>query len=134
MTMLKVDHCPKCGKVYQKNLRNLCQSCIDSYEDDYNRCNAYLRDHRKSTNAELSQATGVSERQIIGFIKENKLPIGSYPHLHYPCSSCRAPIRQHHLCSSCSIRISKEIRHLQEQEAKKERGSGFQIRERIWRS
>ncbi|MCZ8512869.1 flagellar protein [Paenibacillus filicis] len=134
MTLLKVANCPSCGKVFQKNLRNLCQACIDSYEHDFNACYSYLRDHRKAANAELSNATGVSESRILGFIKENKLLLSQYPNLHYTCGSCRKPIRQNQLCADCRCRITRDINLLKEQEAKKlERGTGFQIRDRFQR-
>lgn len=135
MTTLKVANCPQCGKVFQKNLRNMCHDCVQSYESDFNRCFMHLRDNRKASNEELSEATGVSVNQIVGYIKENKLMISSYPNLTYPCNSCRAPIRQHNLCASCRMRLMSDIHKLNEQEAKaKERGSGYQLRERFGRS
>jgi flagellar operon protein (TIGR03826 family) len=131
MTMLKVANCPSCGKVFQKNLRNLCQDCQHVLDSDYTKCADYLRKSHRATTSELSEATGVSLRQIHVFIKENKLPVTYYPGLTYPCNSCGHGIRQHHLCQDCRIRLVSDIHHMREQEQKaKNRGAGFQTRDR----
>jgi uncharacterized C2H2 Zn-finger protein len=122
-----VEHCPRCGKVYQKNLRNMCQECTKSYDNLLNACHAYLRDHRKATTEELSEATGVTDQQLMAYIKDSRLPLYSYPNLTYPCSSCGCRIRQHNLCLNCRSRITDDINRMKEQEAK-DRGRGFQIR------
>ncbi|SDC38115.1 flagellar operon protein TIGR03826 [Paenibacillus sp. UNCCL117] len=132
MTMLKVANCPSCGQVFQKNLRNLCQGCQRAVDADFTACSDYLRKAHKATTSELSEATGVSLRQIHAFIKENKLPATFYPGLTYPCSSCGAGVRKGHLCTSCSVRLTAEIRQMRDKEEKaKERGAGFQIRDRL---
>ncbi|WP_159882266.1 flagellar protein [Paenibacillus puerhi] len=131
MTMLKVANCPSCGKVFQKNIRNLCQDCQYSLDSDYTKCSDFLRKYHKASTEEMSEATGVSLRQIHLFIKGNRLPTTYYSGLTYPCSNCGAGIRQHHLCVSCRMRLVSEIRHMREQEEKtRERGAGFQIRDR----
>ncbi|TVY11543.1 flagellar protein [Paenibacillus cremeus] len=134
MTMLMVSNCPKCGKVYQKNVRNMCQECIRSFDNELDQCLNYLRDHRKATTEELSEGTGVKVSQIVSFIKESRLLLMSYPNLTYPCNSCNSPIRQHNLCATCRIRIVSDVNEMKEKEAKaKERGIGFQIRDRFQR-
>ena len=136
MTMLKVSNCPQCGKVYQNNLRNLCQECIRSYDGKLNACLDFLRYNRKVTTQQLSGATGVPPQEVHAFIRENRLPLIGYPNLTYPCNSCSAPIRQHQLCVDCRIRIVTEINNMKEREGNSrepERGVGFQIRERLRR-
>lgn len=127
VSMLMVDHCPKCGKVFQKNLRNMCQECTKAYDNLLNACHTYLRDHRKATTEELSEATGVTDQQLMAFVKDSRLPLYSYPNLTYPCSSCGSRIRQHNMCIPCRGRITEDINRMKEQEAK-DRGRGFQIR------
>ncbi|AEI41271.1 flagellar protein [Paenibacillus mucilaginosus] len=134
MTMLKVAHCSGCGQVYQKNIRNLCQDCCRSLDDELDRCESYLRRNRRATTEQLREATGVPVKKITAFLKENRLHLASYPNLTYPCNSCQAPIRQHHLCCSCRVRIITDLHILMEQEAKKApRPSAFQIRNAAYR-
>lgn len=118
MSILAVANCPCCGKVFQKNLRNLCMDCIQALENEYDACCLYLRSHRKATTEELVQATGVSRLKITGWIKSKRLSVNDYPNLTYPCDSCGVPIRLNKLCYSCSTRLSREIRELQSEEKK----------------
>lgn len=135
MSMLKVANCPKCGKVYQINVRNLCQSCRREADDELDKCNAYLRDNRKASTEALSEATGVSVHHIHAFIKDNRLPVSFFSGLTNPCKSCGSPIRQQQMCAPCRIRLIAEVRKLQEQEARaRERDAGLQIRDRLNRS
>ncbi|MDF2859383.1 MAG: flagellar protein [Neobacillus sp.] len=118
MSILMVANCPGCGKVFQKNLRNLCYDCVNILQAEYDTCDRYLRANRKSTTEQLSMATGVSAKQIIIWIKDRRLPVTDYPNLTYPCNSCSEPIRQQEMCYSCRSRLTKDIREMQEKEAK----------------
>ena len=118
MSILMVANCPGCGKVFQKNLRNLCLDCVKLLQSEFDACDRYLRSNRKSTTQQLSRATGVIEKQIIIWIKDRRLPISDYPNLTYPCNSCSEPIRQHEMCYSCRSRLTKEIREMQKKEVK----------------
>ncbi|NGZ74339.1 hypothetical protein [Saccharibacillus alkalitolerans] len=97
---LLVDYCPKCGTIFQKNLRNLCASCSSQTDRSLNLCLDRLWTRPKSTTQELSDATGVSISELHAFIKSGRLP-SSYPNLTYPCESCGHETRSGRLCSSC---------------------------------
>ncbi|MED4603451.1 flagellar protein [Paenibacillus validus] len=134
MTMLKVANCPKCGKVFQMNLRSLCQGCQRELDSEFDQCSAYLRDNRKASTEALSEATGVPVQRIYTFIQDNRLPVSFYPGLTYPCKSCGSPIRQQKMCTPCRVRIISDVKDLENREARaRDRGAGFQIRERFSR-
>jgi ribosomal protein L32 len=129
MSILMVANCPGCGQVFQKNLRNLCMSCMKTYDNEFDACIKYLRMNRKATTEELSSASAVAKKRIIAWIKEKRLSIRDYPNLTYPCSSCGGPENQHDICTSCRTRFTKEIREMQEKEAKqRHQGIGFRSR------
>jgi flagellar operon protein (TIGR03826 family) len=129
MSILAVANCSSCGRVYQKNLRNLCMDCIHSLEKEYDTCYEYLRMNRKATTKELSEATGVSVQRIMGWIKDKRLSTNDYPNLTYACNSCGSPIRHMKLCFPCSTRLASEIRNLEVKEARyNNQGIGFRSR------
>jgi flagellar operon protein (TIGR03826 family) len=125
MSTLMVANCPGCGKVFQKNLRNLCMDCVKSLESEFDVCFNYMRSNRKATTQELSTATGVSAQRIISWIKDKRLPAIDYPNLTYPCNSCGNPIRQENICYPCRSRLNKEIKELQDKETLRAKGVGF---------
>ncbi len=110
--MLNILNCPRCGKIYAKNLRNLCLSCVKILDEECNRCNQYLREHKMSTIAELSKGTGVDEAQIIKFIREKRISIVGALNINYGCELCNASIREGNLCTSCRARMTQDMSNL----------------------
>jgi flagellar operon protein (TIGR03826 family) len=110
---LNVDNCPRCGAIYMKNYRNLCNNCVKAIDQELMSCTKYLRDNRRCTMEELSEATGVSTKQIMAFIREGRISVAEAPNLTYPCDLCGSPIRKSNLCDSCRTRIAKDIRNAQ---------------------
>ena len=129
---LQVEHCPSCGKVYQKNLRNLCSACTQQYDRELTLCFDYLRRDRKADNDRLSGGTGLPPKRIIQFIMDRRLSLYDYPNLCYYCELCRTPIRSEKLCYSCRTRISEDISKMQEEEQRRKPPSShtFKVRDR----
>ncbi|PZD94381.1 hypothetical protein DNH61_18440 [Paenibacillus sambharensis] len=129
---LQVAHCPSCGNVYQKNLRNLCSECSSRLDNQLSAIDRYLAGNRFADTASLSKCTGVPVKTIHSFIRSRKLCIQNYPNLTTACESCSSPVREAKLCTSCSRRLTAEIYSMLEQEqALRQRTrevSSFQIR------
>ncbi|MDF2720853.1 MAG: hypothetical protein K0Q59_528 [Paenibacillus sp.] len=98
---IRVDNCPNCGAVYQKNSRQLCAACCEKVDSALDECIDYLWKHPGSNADDLSTAAQIPVTTIYKFIKEGKLA-KSYINLAYPCECCGAFIRENRLCSSCS--------------------------------
>jgi len=123
MTYMNIENCPVCGKVYAKNPWGMCLNCRRQVEEEYGKCVEYLREHRFCTLSELSEATGVSVRQITRFIREGRLSIVDNPNISYACDSCGAPIREGTLCESCRAKLAEQFSHLQaDEQSAKHRG------------
>lgn len=136
---LLVANCPRCGRVFQKNLRNQCADCSRSLDTKLQGCLDYLRRNYRSTNEQLHAAVGISSEMMYAWVKEGKLLLTDYPNLSYPCGSCMKPIRQHKLCQDCSYRISRDIKELHSKQQilqpatrtkQTTMSGGFQIRDR----
>ncbi|TMV47328.1 flagellar protein [Paenibacillus mesophilus] len=98
---LKVDHCPGCGSIYQKNFRNMCSTCSMKMDRDLADCIDHLWKFPNVTTDELSEATQISVTSIYKFIKEGKIA-KTYGRLTYPCECCGVSIRSNRLCGDCS--------------------------------
>ncbi|MFE5317100.1 flagellar protein [Paenibacillus sp. NPDC056579] len=118
MSILAVANCPGCGRVFQRNLRNMCTDCMKSLDSEFDICYRFMLQNRKATTEQLRSATGVSSQRLTAWIKEKRLSVKDFPHLSYPCNSCGVPIHQNQLCVSCSSRISRDIRDLLHKEEK----------------
>jgi hypothetical protein len=132
---LLVANCPRCGKVFQKNIRNQCMDCSHELDTSLNTCIAYLRRNHRASQEQISQETGVPFDFITAWIKNGKLLISDYPNLNYPCTCCGKSIRQHKMCVDCSIRLNREIQQLNQmtKASSPYLTKGFQISGRIGR-
>lgn len=111
---LNVDNCPRCGKLFSRTFYDICPNCVKEIEEQYILCRDYLKKNRSVTLSELSEATGVPLKQILKFIKEGRISLADAPNITYPCESCGAPIREHHLCSNCRERLVKKVAKAQQ--------------------
>ncbi|WP_052487372.1 hypothetical protein [Gordoniibacillus kamchatkensis] len=111
MPGLTVDNCPRCGAIFNKNLRNLCPNCMKQMDDMLEVCESYLLRHDKATTEQLQQATGVPMDVIMKFIKEErKLSTKFYPNLTYPCEKCGRGIREARICAKCGTELLEAFR------------------------
>jgi len=104
---LKLTNCSNCGVVFAKNVIDVCPSCYQEEEKAFSLVYAFLRKQKNRTAVltEIVEATGVSEKLIIKFLKANRLRTSEFPHLKYPCESCGEPISEKKLCQNCSSQI-----------------------------
>ncbi|QYK64383.1 hypothetical protein PPOLYM_00894 [Paenibacillus polymyxa] len=123
-----MDNCPRCGKLFIKNVRGICQNCIKEIEFEYERCVKHIRENKGIHMHELSEATEVSVKQITTFIREGRISIANAPNMTYPCEVCGIPIREGHMCDSCRTRLTKDlhqaVRESSNQDQSNNMGSG----------
>jgi len=107
---MNLGNCPRCGKLYTLNIRELCSDCMKVIEKEYEKCATFLREQKGATIHEVSEATGVSVRQITKFIKEGRISIANAPNMAYPCEVCGTLIRESNMCESCRTRLTRELK------------------------
>ncbi|ASA26525.1 TIGR03826 family flagellar region protein [Paenibacillus donghaensis] len=109
---MNLDNCPRCGRLYVKNIMDLCQPCIKDLEHEYEICVNYLRENRGTNIQELSDATDISIKEITRFIREGRISIANAPNMMYPCEVCGTLIRDGHMCDNCRSRLRKDLSSL----------------------
>ena len=107
---MNVGNCPRCGKLYALNLRDMCGDCIKGIDLEYEKCVEYLRQQKGATITELSEATSVTIRQITRFVRDGRISILDAPNMAYPCEVCGTLIRESNMCDGCRSRLTKELR------------------------
>jgi len=117
---MNLDNCPRCGKLFAKNFRDVCPSCMRDIDKEYELCANFLREFRGSIITEVSDATGVSIKQITKFIREGRISIMNAPNMSYPCESCGTLIRDNQLCDNCRQRIEKDKKQMFQDISRKE--------------
>lgn len=120
---MNLANCPRCGKLFAANFRDICPSCIKEIEHEYETCVDYLREQKGATIQELSDATDVPVKQITRFVREGRISIMNAPNLMYPCEVCGTLIREGHMCDSCRNRLTRELTQAAQEDTNKDSGT-----------
>ncbi|ANY74060.1 MULTISPECIES: TIGR03826 family flagellar region protein [Paenibacillus] len=121
---MNLGNCPRCGRLYALNFRDMCSECLKEIEKEYEKCATFLREQKGATIHEVSEATEVSIRQITRFIREGRISIANAPNMAYPCEVCGTLIRESNMCESCRTRLTRELRQAAEADQDHQPGSG----------
>ncbi len=106
-------YCPRCNRLFAKHFREVCNSCHQELEKDYERCVEHLRKNRGLNIQQLSDETEISIKQITRWVREGRISLMDAPNLTYPCEVCGALIREGNMCDGCRSRLQKEVRDAQ---------------------
>ena len=115
--MKDVANCPKCGKIFVKALRPVCQLCFKEQEDNFDKVSTFMRkkQNRMASIREVHEKTGVELTVIHQFVREGRLQTKSFPNLGYPCESCRTIIQEGRICEECKNNITGGLDQLQKE-------------------
>jgi flagellar operon protein (TIGR03826 family) len=134
---MNVSNCPRCGKIFVKGIHDICPNCVRDIENQYEKCLKYLKENRRCTLQELSEATEVSVNQITKFIREGRISIAGNPNMSYSCELCGGPIRSGAMCDNCRANLLKDANQLRDEEARRraqqqsENRVSFNIKDRL---
>jgi flagellar operon protein (TIGR03826 family) len=132
--MKSVANCPKCGQIFVKALRSICQNCYNEQENNFEIVSKFIRrkENRASSIQDIHEKTEVPSEQIYQFVREGRLLISRFPNLEYPCESCAKMIQEGRICAACNTNIKsglekitkqKEFEQRKEEEKRKERAA-----------
>jgi hypothetical protein len=105
---MELSNCPKCRRLFPKVKESrLCSECSKAEEDQFEILRRFIQDNPKSTIGVVSNATGVSPKRILLYVREGRLILSEGMMGELKCSQCETPIEKGSMCDKCSREISK---------------------------
>ncbi len=103
--------CEECGgiMIFKGVGEYKCEDCGSIEYDDYGKVRNYLERHAGATTADVSEATGVSQKSIRDMLKESRLEIAPNSNTFMKCEICGGVVRSGRYCSRCEAAYHKEI-------------------------
>lgn len=103
--------CKECGgiMIYKGVGEYKCEDCGALEYDDYGKARNYLEGHRGATAAEVSEATGVSQKKIRTMLKESKLEVAANSREFLRCEMCGENIRSGRFCPKCEAIYHRNV-------------------------
>lgn len=131
----QLDNCPKCGKLFVKGARDVCQSCYQLEEEEYQQVSGYLRnrENREANINDVSEATGVSIKQITKFIRKGRITLDGLPNMGFPCESCGQLISKGTVCTACRGKLESDVKQMFSEEEKRQDEDRYKIKDTGYR-
>ncbi|MFD2170110.1 FeoC-like transcriptional regulator [Tumebacillus lipolyticus] len=119
-------NCKGCGRLYNQQVHvNVCPRCRQEEEQQFYAVREYLKENRRASLYELSDATEVEVSLIIKWIREGRISTVDNPELHYPCESCGAPTIEGRYCKPCKERLTKGLEQTKQELMENRSGDQF---------
>lgn len=106
---MDIRNCKKCGKIYSYDGFNLCHSCRQENEKDFDRVKEYIYEHPGANISEVHDATEVEVERIIEYLREGRLEIAEGGNLILECESCGKSITTGRYCDECAGNLHREL-------------------------
>ncbi|HVZ81935.1 MAG TPA: MerR family transcriptional regulator [bacterium] len=108
---MKLANCSRCGLVFAfvPGTRDICPTCIRREDEDYLKIFHYLTERPSASAPEIADATGVDIKEILRFVRENRLRLVKTG-VDLQCESCGASVTQGKLCDSCVRKLTTEMK------------------------
>lgn len=120
---MELKNCEKCGRAFAYTGSSFCSRCgNESEEEAFKKVKNYLYDHPGASIVEVSEATEVSEKQILKFLRDNRIEIREEDNMLLDCERCGTAIRSGRFCESCTVKLQKEFSKVLKPNAKENEG------------
>jgi uncharacterized protein len=97
---LNVKQCKICGKLFQTYDKTICMDCLDEKERSFVLVRDFIYAHPKAAILEICGETGVRERWIMDFLREERLSLNTNDSV-LVCEQCGKPILTGRFCKEC---------------------------------
>lgn len=104
-----IAQCKKCGRLYQSfSNAQYCPTCMEELEKSFDLVKEYIYEHPLANVVEISQETGVPEKDIFFFLKEGRLSVSENNGMLL-CESCGRSIITGRYCDGCKKQLERKL-------------------------
>lgn len=105
---MQLIKCKWCGKPFQSFGPSFCPRCMNELDEQYKPIRDYLYDNPNATIDQVIEATGVTERVILYYLRDGRLQMANSNGL-LRCEQCGAAINTGRLCEACTSKLEERI-------------------------
>ncbi len=106
-----VKTCKRCGRMFQFYGfgYGYCETCAVIDNEIFHKVKEYIWEHGTASGNDVSEALGVSLKQIFTYLREGRLEIPDTSPIFIRCESCNQQIRYGRYCQECGTRLRKDL-------------------------
>ena len=101
-----IKQCKLCGKLFHSLGNPLCPECNDEMDRRFVKVRDFIYAHPEAAIPEIVEKTGVPEKNILAFLREERLVLERVSGL-LTCERCTKPIAGGRFCDDCKSQLLK---------------------------
>jgi predicted amidophosphoribosyltransferase len=106
---MNFQNCPRCGKLFQRTVNPICESCTKEEEQQFESLKDYINANPGHDVETISEATGMTAKRILKYLREGRLEATNGMGNQLKCESCGKKIGYGRYCETCIINIGGQI-------------------------
>lgn len=121
--------CKECGKVmvFMGVGEYRCEGCGMVAYDDYGKVRLYIESHKGANAAEVERGTGVTQKNIMRMLKEDRIEVAEGSRVVLHCELCGKELKGGRYCPECAVKAHRKIEDAQRALVNKDvKGYGLQ--------
>lgn len=103
---MNIKQCKMCGRIFPYISKQICYECEKKLDEYFLKVRDYLYTNPVADVVELSKNTGVEEKYILDFLREERLTLNKEGSTLY-CDCCGRPIKGGKYCDVCKTDLHK---------------------------
>jgi len=108
---MTIKNCKRCGRVFQAVAnQKLCSRCRSTDDEDFKVVREFVYDNPEADVKEVAEETGVTEKQILKFLRSGKLVLKGENATVLDCEKCGKGIATGRYCDECSATMARELK------------------------
>jgi len=109
--LVQVKACIKCKGLFETmSEREVCPRCLEYLEKQFKVVRRFVREHDLAGIEEVSETCGITIKQLLEWIREEKLSFSKESKVGVPCLACGISIPMGKYCVTCQTKLSKNLR------------------------
>ncbi len=109
---MEMRNCPRCGRVFSYMSSPICDACTREEEKIFELVKQYIYDNPNATATQISEATEVSVKKILKYLKDGRLLAVAGMAKLLACETCGTAISTGRYCHSCIVKFNQSTSEL----------------------
>ncbi|MCM1326674.1 MAG: hypothetical protein NC094_06555 [Bacteroidales bacterium] len=90
-----------------------CENCGRVLYDDYGKVRLYIESHKGATATDVEKGTGVTQRNIMRMLKEDRIEVAEGSKVSLHCEMCGKELKSGKYCPECAVKAHRKIEETQ---------------------